>query len=97
MPLCAVQGDPNTHGGGALIPANPQTVIIENIKAIEHSDPAAPDALCPPIGGSHCAPSTSTGSPDVFIYGNPIHRMTDGRVCGATTVVSNQSTVFANG
>ena len=27
----------------------------------------------------------------------PIHRDTDSRVCGATTVVENQSSVFANG
>ncbi len=27
----------------------------------------------------------------------PIHRDTDPRVCGATTVVENQSTVYANG
>ena len=26
----------------------------------------------------------------------PVHRQGDARVCGATTVVSNQSTVFAN-
>jgi hypothetical protein len=27
----------------------------------------------------------------------PVHRDTDSRVCGATTVVENQSSVFANG
>jgi len=96
MPLCAVQNDPNTHGGGNLIAANPNTVIIENIPCIEHTDPAAPDALCPPIGGPHCAPGTAEGSPNVFIYGNPIHRHGDSRICGATTIVANQSTVFAN-
>ena len=29
--------------------------------------------------------------------GIPVHRHSDSRVCGATTVVSNQSTVYANG
>ena len=97
MPLVAVKDDPNTHGAGNLIPANPRTVFVEGINVIEHGDPAAPDALCPPLGGPHCAPGTSGGSPDVFVYGNPIHRKDDGRACGATTVVVKQSTVFANG
>lgn len=95
MPLWAVDNDPNTHGSGGLIPANPRTVYIENINVIEHRDPARPDGLCP--GGSHCNPGTSNGSPNVFVYGNPVHRMKDRRVCGATTIVVNQSTVFANG
>lgn len=95
--LVAVKDDGNTHGAGNLIPANPQTVFVEGIPVIEHDDPAAPDALCPPLGGPHCAPGTSEGSSTVFVYGNPLHRNNDGRVCGAKTIVSNQSTVFAGG
>lgn len=95
MPLWAVNGDPNTHGGGGLIPANPRTVYVEGINVIEHEDPAAPDSLCP--AAPHCSPGTSEGSPNVFVYGNPVHRHRDGRVCGANTIVSNQSTVFCNG
>lgn len=28
---------------------------------------AAPDALCPPLGGDHCAPVTASGSSNVFV------------------------------
>jgi len=95
MPLWAVDKDPNTHGAGGLIPDNPKTVYIEGKNVIENRDPARPDALCPLP--PHCNPGTSSGSPNVFVYGNPVHRMRDKRVCGATTIVTNQSTVFANG
>ena len=97
MPLVAVKNDPNTHGGGGLIPANPRTVFAEGINVIEDRDPANPDSLCPPVGGPHCAPSTADGSSTVFVYGNPIHRDKDNRVCGAKTIVTGQSTVFAGG
>lgn len=95
MPLVAVEDDGNTHGGGNLIPANPKTVYVEGKPVIEHEDPAAPDGLCP--ASPHCSPNTSGGSGTVFVYGNPIHRHDDGRICGATTIVSGQSTVFAGG
>jgi uncharacterized Zn-binding protein involved in type VI secretion len=97
MPLVAIVGDPNTHGGGGLIAANPQTVRIGGIPVIEHSDPANPDSLCVPLGPPHCNPATSNGSGTVFVYGNPIHRHGDSRICGATTIVSGQSTVLAGG
>lgn len=96
MPLWAVEGDPNSHGAGELIASNPQTVFINGIPVIEHEDPASPDNLCPDPGGSHCSPSTSNGSGNVFVYGNPAHRHGDSRVCGATTIVNSQSTVFCN-
>lgn len=94
MPLVAVKDDPNTGGGGDLIPDNPQTVFINNIPVIEHQDPAKPDGSCP--ASPHCNPETAEGSPDVFVYNNPLHRMDDSRICGHTTVVTHQSTVFAN-
>jgi uncharacterized Zn-binding protein involved in type VI secretion len=93
--LVAVKDDGNSHGGGNLIPANPQTVFVEKIPVIEHGDPAAPDALCPPLGGPHCAPGTANGSGSVFVYGNPIHRHDDDRVCGAKTIVTKQTSVYA--
>lgn len=96
MPLWAVQGDPNTHGGGDLIADNPQTVFINAIPVIEHSDPAAPDGLCAPVGPPHCNPETIEGSPTVFVYGSPVHRDGDSRICGALTTVVLQSTVFVN-
>jgi zinc D-Ala-D-Ala carboxypeptidase len=90
--LWAVQGDPNTHSGGQLIAENPQTVFVNSIPVIEHEDPAQPDSLCP--ASPHCNPKTAEGAPSVFVYSNPVHRHDDDRICGATTVVELQSTVF---
>ena len=65
--LVSVDGDPNSHGGGALS-AGSNKVFINNIAVVNHSpDGAAPDALCPPLGGAHCGPATAGGSPDVFV------------------------------
>ena len=94
MPLWAVEGDNNSHEAGGLIADNPQTVFIENIPVIEHGDPANPDGLCPTP--PHCNPATAEGSPNVFVYGNPAHRIDDDRVCGAVTVATNQFRVFVN-
>ncbi len=95
MPLCAVEGDPNSHGGGELIAENPQTVFINNIPVIDHApDPAQADSYCPAPG--HCNPETAEGSPNVFYYFNPVHRMEDERICGATTIVELQYNVYAN-
>lgn len=93
MLLIAVEGDENTHGGGALIAtggSSPQKVTIGGIPVIAHPSPASPDVLHPP-------PPTDTngGSSKVFVYGLPIHRNGDPRECGATTVVSNQTKVIA--
>ena len=93
--LWAVRGDPNSHGGGNLIAQNPQTVFINGISVIEHGDPAYPDSFCPKPGGPHCNPATARGSGTVFVYGNPVHRNGDARICGAVTVVSGQTTVFS--
>lgn len=97
MPLVALEGDPNTHGSGGLIAGNPKTVRIGGIPVIEHADPAQPDSLCFSSGPPHCNPGTAGGSSSVFVYNNPIHRNNDARVCGATTVVESQGTVFAGG
>ena len=65
--LISVDGDPNSHGGGALS-AGSNKVFINNKLVVNHTpDGAAPDALCPPLGGDHCAPSTAQGSSDVFV------------------------------
>ena len=64
--LVSVDGDPNSHGGGAL-GATSKEGYCHNILVVHHTpDPAAPDALCPPLNGSHCAPATAQCSPDVF-------------------------------
>lgn len=64
--LLSVNGDPNSHNGGALI-ANCNNVYAENKLVVDIGDNAAPDALCVPIGGAHCNPSATSGSPNVFV------------------------------
>jgi len=54
--LWAVDGNPNSHGGGALS-ASKTYVTIGGKPIIVAGDSAAPDALCPTAGGPHCAPS----------------------------------------
>lgn len=67
--LWAVEGDPNSHGDGALVPVTGDTVYIEGILVIVHGpDNAFPDDLCLPVGGNHCAPFTAQGSGDTQIY-----------------------------
>lgn len=67
--LWAVSGDPNSHGGGGLVPSG-TSVFINGLPVIVHApDGAAPDALCPSLNGPHCAPATAAGSPNVFAYG----------------------------
>jgi hypothetical protein len=62
--LWAVEGDLNTHGGGALIASS--SLMIEGKRVIVHRpDNAQPDALCPIPGGEHCNPKTAQGSGDV--------------------------------
>jgi len=65
--LVSVNADPNTHGGGSLSAAS-RNVFVNNKLVVNHSpDGAAPDALCPPLGGAHCGPATAGGSPNVFV------------------------------
>lgn len=62
----SIQGDPNTHGGGALRATETVgKVRIGGIPVILQQDPASPDALCPPLGGNHCSPNASSASPNV--------------------------------
>ena len=92
MPLVAVEGDENTHGGGALTAAggsSPQKVTINGKAVIAHPSPAEPDLLghpLPPTG-------TAAGSDKVTVYGLPVHRDGDLRECGATTIVTGQGKV----
>lgn len=93
MPLIAVEGDENTHTGGALIAAggsSPQKVFISGKAVIVHPSPAEPDLLHPPP-----PTDTAAGSSKVFVYGLPVHRHGDLRECGATTIATGQSKVFA--
>lgn len=64
--IISLMGDPNTHGGGALIATTTKTFV--NMLAVARvTDNAAPDALCPLGGAVHCNPFATTGSPNVFI------------------------------
>lgn len=93
--LVSVMGDPNTHGAGDLLADNNSgKLFIGGTKVVYLSSAANPDALCIPIGPPHCDPFATGHSATVFSEGIPIHRNNDGRICGAVTVVSGQSTVF---
>ena len=59
--LWAVDGDPDSHGGGNLSPGRIAAIYINGKRVIGVGDTAAPDALCIPLGGAHCAPSASSG------------------------------------
>lgn len=67
--LVSVYNDPNTHGSGALNASiNPGTIYINRKEMVVRGSTARPDALCPPVGGAHCAPSATGGSPDVWAF-----------------------------
>ena len=64
--LWAVNGDPNDHGGGALIAGLAPTVSINGKTVIVQGDNAAADSLCP--APPHCAPIAVAGSGDVSAH-----------------------------
>jgi hypothetical protein len=64
--LVSVNGDPNSHGGGALS-ASCNQVYVNNIMVVDNGDSASADALCDPVGGAHCVPSASSASGDVIV------------------------------
>jgi uncharacterized Zn-binding protein involved in type VI secretion len=95
--LWAVVGDNNTDGGGDLTlsgDSSPSTVYVNGIPVIVGITHANPDSSCIPAGPPHCDPYSTATSGTVFAYGKGAHRNNDARVCGATTVVTNESTVF---
>ncbi len=66
--ITAVDGNPNSHGGGNLNASNPN-VYIGGILVVINGNGASPDSLCPLPGGAHCSPSASSASGDTFIGG----------------------------
>ena len=64
--LWSIDQDPNSEGGGALSAAT-NNVFIGGIAVCNNNDSAAPDSLCVPVGGAHCAPGASGGSSNVFV------------------------------
>lgn len=90
MPLVAVQGDQNSHGGGALTSDNnPGKVFIGGKLVAPLGCTAQGDNQEHPSG----ATNPSTASSKVFVAGIPVHRNGDSRACGASTIVSGQSKV----
>ena len=67
--LAAVEGDPNTHGGGELIASvNPGTVFIGGKQLVAEGSNANPDNLCSSRGHPHCNPKATGSSGDVFVF-----------------------------
>jgi len=64
--LISVNGDENTHGGGAISAAC-NNVFVENKLVARVGNDASQDALCPVVGGDHCNPSVTSGSSNVFV------------------------------
>ena len=64
--LTAVDGNPNSHGGGGLAAANPN-VYVGNKLVVLDGNGADADGLCPLPG--HCSPNATGGSGNVYIGG----------------------------
>jgi uncharacterized Zn-binding protein involved in type VI secretion len=64
--LTAVNGNPNTHGGGELKAANPN-VYIGGVLVVIDGNSASSDTYCPIP--PHCNPKAEGGSPNVVIGG----------------------------
>lgn len=64
--LISVNGDNNSHGGGALI-ASTNGLYIGGKMVCDDNDIASADGLCPTVGGAHCAPAANSGSDTVFV------------------------------
>jgi uncharacterized Zn-binding protein involved in type VI secretion len=81
-------GDLNSHGGGAL-ETPPQTKFTVGGKLVATVDTvAAIDGLLHAPGATNAA----TGQSKWTIAGKAVHRHGDGRYCGASTIVTSQST-----
>ncbi len=91
--LIAVFGDQNTHGGGELLASNNTgKIYINDKKVVYRLSEAMPDPIHPPA-----ETKAASGSLLVFGEGEAIHRAGDNRFCGATTIVTGQSKVYAGG
>lgn len=61
----SIDGDVNTHGGGALIATETIGKVRANgVPIILQADSAKPDRLCP-TGNNHCNPKASSASNNV--------------------------------
>lgn len=64
--LVSVNADPNDHGAGNLIAACNKVYVNRKLVVIVGNS-ASPDDLCKPVGGAHCAPSSTGGSGNVDV------------------------------
>lgn len=64
--LWSINGDPDNEGDGQLIAAV-NNVFIGGQMVVKNGNGAAPDSLCYVVGGDHCNPLASSGSPNVFV------------------------------
>ena len=64
--LVSVNGDTNSHGGGAL-KADCNEVYVNNIMVVDFDDDASADGLCVPVGGEHCSPNAKQVSGNVIV------------------------------
>jgi len=91
----AIDLDPNSHGGGLLIPSQ-QKVFIKNLAVVRMGDVALPDNECGEEGEppTHCSPDAIDGSSKVFVGNISVHLDGGYRSCNATTETINTK-VFA--
>lgn len=90
--LIAVIGDEEDHLQGALTASNNTgKLFAQGKRVVYHDSTAAAD------GALHTVPAVNadTCSTKVFSEGIPVHRNNDQRYCGAKTIVTNQTKVFA--
>jgi uncharacterized Zn-binding protein involved in type VI secretion len=92
--LVAVKGDKNTHGHGDLdTNLGDNTIFVEGINIVVKGDRAqVPDDALHDPDETRAEGSSSS----FYAYGILVHRQDDARLCGATTIVTGQSTVFSN-
>ena len=64
--LISVDGDTNSHSGGALTAAC-NNVFVNNKMVVDKGDDAGADGLCPTAGGEHCSPNAKGASGNVFV------------------------------
>lgn len=99
--LWSVDKDPDSDGNGQLEAntgdSSPDTVRINNKYVIVGVTDAEPDNQSKSLTDLHHNPQSQGTFPTVRAYGKPVHCDSDTRVCGATTNVVGQSTVFVGG
>ena len=63
----SIARDGDTVGPGGKIITKAKNVFIGGKLVSNVGDPASADALCIPLGGAHCGPSTTSGLTSVIV------------------------------